>query len=168
MIILNNKFNKSLIKIVAVNLAIFLAAINNAFAITIQGDAEATIVNPLTISQNQPLNFGIIVPDSSGDSTVDQSGNTTGDAQHLGGAQNATFDITGYENSSYTITLDNSTTLTSGSDSMTVTSLSIEGGTSRSLSSGSDSFDVNGVLEVGASQAAGNYTGTYNVTINYN
>lgn len=165
--ILNTKNKKSLIKILAINLALFMSLINNAFAITASGDADVTIVSPLTISQDQPLNFGIVAPDNEATSTVDQDGVVVGNANYFSGAQKAIFDVTGYNNSAYDITLDTSVTLTGVGDDMSAT-LSVDGGTSRTLSSGSDSFDVNGTLTIGMAQAAGSYTGTYNVAVNYN
>ena len=46
--------------------------------------------------------------------------------------------------------------------------LSKSGGGAALSGAGTDSFDVVGVLTVGAGQAAGNYSGTFAVTAAYN
>jgi hypothetical protein len=158
---------KSLTKSLIISLALLFSLINWANAATTSGDARVTIVSPLSVAQNQLLNFGIVAPDNSASSTVDQDGNVVGNASYVSGAQKAVFDVTGYASSAYSVNIDSSVTITSGANDMDAT-LEVVGGTSKSLSDGSDSFDVNGTLTVGAAQAAGTYTGTYNVTVSYN
>lgn len=164
---MKNLNKKSLIKSLAVSTALILSLMSGANAATTQGDARVLIVSPLTVAQNQLLNFGIVAPDASASSTVDQDGTVVGNASYISGAQKAIFDVTGYRSSAYSINVDSSVTMTSGNNNMNAT-LAVVGGTSKNLSNGSDSFDVNGTLTVGAAQAAGTYTGTYNVTVSYN
>jgi fructose-specific component phosphotransferase system IIB-like protein len=158
---------KSLIKSLAVSSVLLFSLMSGANAATTTGDARVLIVSPLTLAQNQSLNFGIVAPDSASSSTVDQDGTVVGNASYISGAQKAVFDVTGYLNSAYTVAIDSSVVLASSEDKMEA-DLAVVGGTSRNLSDGKGSFDVNGTLTIAASQAAGTYTGTYNVTVNYN
>ena len=61
-----------------------------------------------------------------------------------------------------------STTLNSGANSMALASIAPSATTGTLNGSGQINFTVGGTLTVGASQAAGVYTGNYNVTVNYN
>jgi hypothetical protein len=91
----------------------------------------------------------------------------------------AEFICTGAKSTNFTITVP-ATSITikdnggTGSNSMTVTDFtagnlttSVTGGT-LDASTGTSNFFVGGTLNVGASQAAGTYTGTFNVTVAYN
>lgn len=91
----------------------------------------------------------------------------------------AEFICTGAKSTNFTITVPTASTTIkdnggTGSNSMTVTDFtagnltaSISGGTLDS-STGTSNFYVGGTLNVGANQAAGTYTGTFNVTVAYN
>ena len=55
-------------------------------------------------------------------------------------------------------------TLSGAGDDMTATLTNDGGG---ALTGGTDTFNVGGTLSVGANQAAGSYSGTYTVSVNY-
>jgi hypothetical protein len=83
--------------------------------------------------------------------------------------QRARFVGAGEPNQTVTLTLSAPPTLTSGTDSMTVSSLVLDGPTTRTI--GPDqAFDVyvGGTLQVGADQAPGYYSGTFDLTVQYN
>ncbi len=81
----------------------------------------------------------------------------------------ASFDVTGEKDSNYSITFPSSATLTSGANTMTMDTFTHDaGGTPQLSGSGSDTFNVGATLNVGATQAAGTYSGTFAVTVNYN
>ena len=86
----------------------------------------------------------------------------------VGSFNAAGFSVTGEGSQTYAITLPSSATLTSGGNTMTVDTFTHDAGGSPTLSGGSDSFNVGATLQVGGSQAAGVYSGTYAVTVNYN
>ena len=87
----------------------------------------------------------------------------------LGGTPAASsFDVTGEPGQVYSITLPSSATLTSGANTMTVDTFTHDSGATPSLVAGSDTFNVGATLNVGAAQAAGSYSGTFAVTVNYN
>ena len=80
----------------------------------------------------------------------------------------ASFDVTREPGQAYVITLPSSTTLSSGGNTMTVDTFTHDAGASPSLAGGSDAFNVGATLNVGATQVAGTYSGTFAVTVNYN
>ncbi len=80
----------------------------------------------------------------------------------------ASFNVTGDGNANYSITLPSSTTLSSGGDTMTVDTFNHDAGATPTLAGGADTFNVGATLNVGATQAVGTYSGTFDVTVNYN
>ncbi len=119
------------------------------------------------------MDFGTVVPTANpGTVTVTPAGARTcsADVDCLGGTPAAaSFDVTGKGNANYSITLPSSTTLTSGANTMTVDTLNHDAGASPKLPvGGSETFNVGATLHVGATQAAGTYSGTFAVTVNYN
>ncbi len=76
--------------------------------------------------------------------------------------------MTGASGATYSITLPSSAILTSGGDTMTVDTYTDDAGATPTLVGGSDTFNVGATLHVGATQAAGTYSGTFSVTVHYN
>lgn len=86
-----------------------------------------------------------------------------------GNGQTAGFAVTGAPNSTYAITLDVSAVISSGGNNMTVDSFNFYPVTAGTMSAGgTDGFGVGAVLHVGANQAVGAYTGSFNATVAYN
>ena len=82
------------------------------------------------------------------------------------------WEVTGVPNAPYTVTLpaNNTVTVTNGTENMIVTSFNRTSG-SNDLSldgAGVGRFNVGATLLVNANQPAGDYTGTFNVSVNYN
>ena len=162
---------KNILKLSAAFLAISSMS-SNALAATAVGTANARVVTPISVTAGTALEFGSFASSAS-TGTITQAGVVTGGVTAVtGGATRAagTFTVNGeaVNGTSYTFTLPATATLTSGANNMTAT-LSLAAGTaSRTLNaSGVDAVSVNGSLAVAASQAAGAYTGTYTVTVNY-
>jgi hypothetical protein len=82
----------------------------------------------------------------------------------------AAFDVTGAPNATYSISLPASATITApGPITMTVdTFVSNPTPTGTLSGGGSQTLAVGATLQVGANQGQGSYTGTFNVTVNYN
>jgi len=145
--------------------------------------ATATIMPAISTSKNTTTNtggdlaFGVIVPSKSS-GTVTIAPSSTSNRTHDGGVElvasisgAASFNISGAANTPYTITLPEIDTIriSSGSNTMIVHSFSISSAPG-SLKLGSDglgTFLVGGKLEIGESQPAGNYTGSFEVTVAY-
>ena len=142
---------------------------------TATANATATIITPITIGKVADLNFGNIVAGTgAGTVTVPTEGarTKTGDvilpAATPGTINAAKFTVTGLADATYTITLPGSATISeTGGKTMTVTFTSNPSGTG-TLTGGTQDLFVGATLNVGAAQTAGNYTGTFNVTVAYN
>lgn len=141
-------------------------------------DAAAYIVKIITLSEEQKLHFGDIVPSASpGTVTV----STAGVRSKTGGVtlltqfttqKNAIFKVTGEPDFYYTITLpaDNAVELTlTGGDPMPLTGFNHDAGLNPQLDTdGEVTFNVGATLNVNANQKAGLYTANYSVTVAYN
>ena len=146
-------------------------------------NATATVVRPITVSSSTDLAFGNVVPSGSiGTLTVAASatpapvaaGGVTQPGTQAGTITAAVFDVAGEGSLTYSITLPGAAATINGPSAATMTvdtfTSSIASGTlSGSLgSAGTQSFYVGGKLHVGINQTAGNYTGTFSVTVAYN
>ena len=134
---------------------------------SVSAGATVEIAAPIAVTQDTALAFGNIGPSASaGTVTISLAGaqSVTGGVTALGGTVAAgEFTVTGASGATYSVTIDGSVTL-SGPGTMTATLTNDGGG---SLTGGTDTFNVGGTLSVGANQAAGSYTGTYSVAVNY-
>lgn len=142
---------------------------------TASGDALATIIAPITITAGVDLSFGDIIK-GLGTVAVATDGSRTIGATMLAGSQlgtitAATFVVTGEEGYTYNISLPDDVTaeltlLTA--DPMTVTDFVSSPATSSTLTAGDNTILVGATLNVAETQLAGDYTGSFDVTVNYN
>ena len=135
------------------------------------GVADAQLIG---ISNTRALAFGELVAGAtSGTAVVTPAGSRTltggVTAGNSGGITSASFTVTGLPLFTYAITLPGSTSITAGGNSMTVnTFTSTPSGSGQLGVLGSQALTVGATLVVGASQASGSYSGTFNVTVVYN
>jgi hypothetical protein len=143
-------------------------------------NASATIITKITLAKDAEMSFGEIVANTeativtlglNGNLSIETGENkatlfpgTTGIA--------ATFDVTGEAGRNYGITLPNDGDVVlsgpSGSIPMVVSSFITSTLSGNTLDgSGLGTFAVGAQLTVGAGQLAGDYTGTYEVTVTY-
>ena len=146
----------------------FAAASNAA-----QADATVNIVSPLTLSNTSPLNFGTVIGPFAGETVqVDTGGNRTcGGLLCSGNAvvSAANFDVTnGTASQNLTVTVDPSVSLTgSVSGSLTVDlTTDLPTGVATDAS-GNATFGVGGSLTIPNGTVDGVYTGTFNVSVQY-
>ena len=161
-----------------VHLAAGQAAGNYSGSFTFTCDALSDVANvtitllaPISISAGASMDFGtMLTTGTAGTVTVTPAGaRSSVNVDLLGGfPSGAGFNVTGASGQAYFITLPSSATLTSGGDTMTIDTFNHDAGASPSLVGGSDTFNVGATLNVGATQAAGTYSGTFAVTVNYN
>ncbi len=143
--------------------------------------AKAIIVNPIKLENTgaQPLYFGTVASSTTNIGTVlvpaaDAPTAINSNVSLLTTDQTAAkFTITGEVDANYTITLPAaaiSLTGSDGGDPMTVDqwTCDLDDDTELTLAGGTQVFYVGGTLNVGQSQKAGTYTGTFNVYVNYN
>ena len=139
-------------------------------AVSATAQAGATIIAPMTIAKNVDLNFGNIASGSAAGSVVlSTAGVRTATSVTLpsvnGTVSAAGFTVSGLANASYKITLPGSTTISSGTNSMTINSFTENA--SNVLAGGTETFQVGATLNLAANQAAGSYTGSFAVTVDY-
>ena len=143
---------------------------------TAQGVANAEIVAPITLTHDTgaALNFGTVASGDAGTVIVTTAGALDGasTADTLNGSTYSAdaFTVSGDAGRSFSITTTGGTVADGGNSMSFTTTPSANSGTLSSPASGngSASFTVGGTLSVGASQAAGSYTGSYDATVTYN
>jgi spore coat protein U-like protein len=156
------------------------------------GSSSAVVVEPLSLIKVQDLSFGKIVPrPTAGTVTVNEDTGActvTGAIMQVGSCRTAQFTGMGRRNMTVRFTLPSTVTLTSPggatmiADTLTVGSapdVTYIGGNGNGNGAGNRRYRINppsGIftfrvgarLNVGANQAPGIYTGTFNVTVQYN
>lgn len=153
-----------------------------AVAQSANGSGSITIVRPLTLTNNQGIKFGTIVKPTSGAGSVavtaaDSSARTvtgTGAVALASGdsAQAAKFTLAGEGGQIVSVTVPGTFNMTSGANSLTVTTSKDIGDTvtlSSTLgSAGTKVFYVGGSVPIAANTESGAYSGTFEVTASYN
>jgi spore coat protein U-like protein len=139
-------------------------------------DVTATIVQAISIDKITDLKFGKIVASSTaGKVQIQTNGSRTiasGDVVLFNEGsdhQAASFKVSGTPNKTYSLDFPSSIYLTgpAGSDPMTVEEF-VHSASGTLSTSGEETFNVGATLNVGASQAPGQYTGTFTVIAAYN
>ena len=143
---------------------------------TATGSASAavTVARPITITKNTDLSFGRVVPDASTAGTVvigtgaDTATPTTVHMVTGGTITRAKFTVGGEGGQAYSIALPGSALSLGGPTVDTWTTDVASPVISGTLgSAGTQIFYVGATLHVPANQAAGSYTGSFNVTVTY-
>jgi hypothetical protein len=167
---------KQIIKFLAIAVVILaFSGAANAQTVTATSQAAAMIVAPLTITNTAGLHFGTIMRGATaGTVTVE----TDGDRTFTGGVTLspinpvhtvATFTIEGEAGRAYTIDLPASINITGAGDPMAVATFVSDPAEGTYTPVGvSTTLLVGATLSVAADQAAGLYTGTFDVSVNYN
>ena len=167
---------KTTLKIFTLTVAIF-AFSNISFgqsSATANANAGANILKPIAITNTQDLDFGDIISQTAEFTvTVTTAGarsasNATAILTAVG--EQATFSVTGQENQTFKVTLPPSVSIITdgGVNSMSIAGFNHDLGTTPKLDgTGKATLNVGAVLTVGAAQAAGAYTGTFDVTVAY-
>lgn len=170
---------KQIIKFLAIAVTMLaFAGTAQAQTATATSNAAAVIIAPLSISNTQGLHFGTIMRSTSA-GTVSVA--TDGTRSSLGGVtlsalapvhSAALFNVEGNDGNSVVISLPASTTISNGAQTMTVDNFVSDppaGPTNPlTLGAGATVLRVGARLNVGASQVSGTYTGTFDVSVNYN
>jgi len=169
----------SLLKVVGFSLLVFSAVVASyAATASALASASAQIVVPVGIvaASGATLNFGQVVPYTGG--TVIIAPVTAGARSATGSVQavaqstygSAAFIVTGNGADTFSIGLPASVTLhgTASPNLITVDAFTSNPSTTGQLTAGTQTVIIGATLEVGANQAADIYTGTFNVTVQYN
>ncbi|MCM3875969.1 MAG: DUF4402 domain-containing protein [Thermoanaerobaculia bacterium] len=138
-------------------------------------NASARVVAAIALTKTADLNFGDVVASAAAGTVVMSPagarsatlGATLGNAN---GAAAAAFGVTGVAAATYAISLPGAAISISdgGANTMSVGTFTGSKATGTLSGAGADNFTVGATLSVGANQVAGSYTGTFNVSVNYN
>lgn len=163
-------------KIIAAGIAgSSLILASQAFSGEADGTATATVIAPITVTSGDDLEFGSFAANGAGTVTIGADGSRTssGDVVEVtadaGGV--GTFTLGGEPSTSYSVTLPSgSITLsdTLGLNSMSAGSFTADNLTGSLDGTGAGSLSVGATLEVADGQAAGDYSGTFTVSVDYN
>ena len=136
---------------------------------------STTIVSPLQITKTADLSFGKLVAGSQNGSVsigVNNVRTARGGVQLISSAENsnsAGFDIVGYPNATFTISMPSQVVISQGIHNMKVENfVSSIGNTSTLDTRGIAALKVGATLNVNANQPIGIYTGAFDVTVAYN
>jgi len=153
---------------VAISAGLYSAS---TFAASVSSTANANVITAMTIVETQALDFGDIAEDGTGGTVALDA--TTGFRTPAGGAsasagggdQRGIYAITGVAGKTYSISIPG-VSLTGPGTAMPVVftndaNLTIPAG-------GSDNIGVGGTITMGVGQAAGGYSASYTVTVDYN
>jgi Domain of unknown function (DUF4402) len=145
---------------------------------TVTTTVGAKIVEAITLTETSPMHFGTMaIPTSAATVVLDlgSARTSTGSVALLAQAPIATaagYNVTGTANSTYTIVLPSSTTITNGvpANNMTVNAFTCSYpllvGTISAFST--DFFFLGATLNLANAQVSGTYSGTFDVTVAYN
>ncbi len=159
-----------------------LASVTPAYAGTGSGTTTTSVRRPLTITNTQSMAFGSLIrPTAAG--TVTINAQTAARAKSaaiswVGGTfQRGLYSVNGTPNKIVTLSMPSFLlTRVSGTQTMTVNTLrmSVNGGAQATITgtrnlgaTGTLSIGIGGRLNVAANQVAGDYSGNYVLTVNY-
>lgn len=148
-------------------------ALAQSSSATATANATANVVAAIAISKTTDMDFGKVVTGATlGTVVLSTAGarSATGGTKlgNAGATAAAAFSVSGESGATYAITLPTSSTLTSGANNMTVNTFTSNPSATGTLTGGTQALAVGATLNVGASQASGAYTGTFDVTVAYN
>lgn len=147
-------------------------------AATTSGTATATVVTPIAISAGDNLRFGSFSTSAAGQTVTINAAtsarSSSGVVLVTSTTGAATFNVTGEGTLTYAITLpgDGTVNITTGvadaPRTMAVSSFTSDPSGTGALTAGAQTLKVGATITTVASQVAGAYTGTFNVSVDYN
>lgn len=157
-------------KIALLGAAAIAMVSTGANAATVSATAEVDILAPVTLVQTAGLDFGVVASGAAAGTVtltpVSDVRTCSAGLACVGAANRGAFSVVGASGYTVIITVAPATTLTgTGGAPM---ALSLAGSNPIIIANGlPQTFNVGGSLTVGAAQGAGTYTGTYNVSADY-
>lgn len=140
-------------------------------ATTTAGTANVLLRAAITLVESTQLDFGTIEADVAGDTlTIDTTGNVTatGASVSSGTPASGAWTSTGDALAAVTISFSAGDTLTGPGTAMALDTFTHDaGGTPAFDGTGNLAFNVGANLTIGAAQTAGTYSGSYDVTVDY-
>ena len=165
----------------ALTLVLAAGSYHQAFAITSSGGIDAIILEAITLTPVDDLDFGTITSGSTASEvTIAPITGTrsldSGDAVLSGGTPaDGTFTLDGEDAAIVVVDIPVSDTVVDGANSMNVINFtwSYNGGPVQTadgpatLAAGAQTLSIGATLQIAGPQAAGTYAGSYDVTVNY-
>lgn len=145
---------------------------NAAYAATEQAQATVDVLTAVAITVDSGLNFGVVAASAAG-GTVSVAASAvavpigTGVVPISGGNAGAFRVTQGTNNSVLNLTASNPTPLTSGGNQIVLSGLTLSANSITFNSASITPVYVGGTISLGANQPAGTYTGTFDVTAEY-
>lgn len=137
--------------------------------------ASATVMAPASVSSTSELRFGKFSARTGGSIVIGADGarSATGavEVSSLDGGSAAAFTVGGEANATFAVTLPSSATLTRAGDeteTISVDAFASNPSGPALLGGGDHTLSVGATLTLGESQPAGTYSGTFDVSIEYN
>lgn len=170
------KNNKSKVLLGAATLAAAMASgAPKAQAATATIPMTAKVLAAIAVTQTASMLFGSVTENGAGGKVILSNVDTrsaTGGVTLIGGtgATSGGFTVKAATGVNYDITLPAAATVAAGPNTMAVTGFTLDGGpvaATYTNAAATRTFKMGGSLNVGAGQAAGNYTGSVTVTANY-
>jgi len=152
-----------------------MAAPKLSSAASVGGTSAASVVTPVTVvATTAAINLGSFAAGTGGTLTLAPNGSggaitAGGGITHFGSQQEAVFTVSGVASTAYTFAVASAGDLTgpTGSGTLTMTPTYSHNAATSLDGSGSDVVEVGASVVVAADQAAGSYSGTFTVTVNY-
>jgi hypothetical protein len=163
--------NIRILKSVAAGSVLALGLVSGAAnAATADGTARATILQQVTVTNTSDLQFGTVAIGTGGGAVTVATGGGRTCATTLvcsGATTSAGFSVSGATGMNVGISVPGSVTLTETGGATMSATLASSATSLTLLGTAADAFRVGGTLNVGGTQAAGAYAGTFTVTVNY-
>ncbi len=158
------------LKSVAAGSVLALGLVSGAAnAATADGTARATILQQVTVTNTSDLQFGTVAIGTGGGAVTVATGGGRTCATTLvcsGATTAAGFSVAGATGMNVGVTVPGSVTLTETGGATMSATLNSSAASLTLAGTAADAFSVGGTLNVGGSQAAGAYAGTFTVTVN--
>ena len=165
-------------KLLILTFMLFAFAAGSYAQATASATGTATIVAPIGITKTVDMNFGNIAVSGAGTVILAAAGTRTATGgitlpAITGTVAAASFDVTGSDGYTYTITLpstDYTITRVSGTETMIINTFTSDPSGTGTLTGGTETVNVGATLNVNAGQVGGTYTNAtgFDVTVNYN
>ncbi|MFV0626566.1 MAG: DUF4402 domain-containing protein [Alphaproteobacteria bacterium] len=146
-----------------------LLPLKNAHSVSTSGNASVVIQKLISISETTAMNFGRVYSTASpGDVTLAPAGTRSSSVstQFDQTATAGVFAVTGEANTTMDVTFTPGT-LSNGANTITLDNLSHTPAVATTNASGDLTLNIGGRITTIANQAAGTYSGTYTITVNY-
>ncbi|MGL5839369.1 MAG: DUF4402 domain-containing protein [Sphingorhabdus sp.] len=145
---------------------------NSAFAATEQAEAKVQILAAVQLSAVTDLDFGIVAASAAGGTvTLGASGTATpvgSGVVTISGGSAASFQVTqATDGEVIALSVGNPTALTGPGANIPLSALTLSNNTITFDSANLQTVYVGGTISIGTNQVPGNYTGTFDVTADY-